>query len=453
MSAPRDPERLVRAFIDEGPTELPDRAVASILSEITRTHQRAMFGPWRTLSMSRPALAAILIVAVVSIGGLALWATRPALPSSASQPTHSPTAMTSPSQILPSASPTFRGSAVGTIAYGRYDAAEAADHLYAVAAAGGVPRQLDSRPSCCLTVSPDGRSIVYGVTVSGSRIQPAARSLTNDTPASLFDSPAGVNLNLAPGAISSKLDLAFSGWDERDETRNGIYLSIGNGGGLIWGNFERLTTNTDGLLDVPLGFSPDGSKLMFLRAAPGAERGDLYVIGLDGSGLRQLNRAPSVVQASALFGAGASWAPDGRRAAFTAFDPGAAGCDATGVFVVDVASSISDAIADPDGCATSARWSPDGTWIAFERATNAPGDHDVWVMHPDGSGPVNVGASIATGVCCAQWSPDSSRLLVQAGDASKADVNLWIVDVDGSHPALLTSVTSLYKWYAWSPEQ
>lgn len=452
MSAPRDPDRLVRAFIDEGPIELSDRAVASILSEIPRTRQRAVSGPWRTLSMSRPALAAMVIVAVVSLGGLALWATRSTLPSTASQPTLLATAIPSPSQTLASASPTASPDAIGTIVFGRYDAAAKADHLYAVPAAGGAARQLDGRSSCCLTLSPDGRTLVYGVVVSGSRIQPASQ-LINQEGVSLFDSPAGVNLDLAPGAISSKLDIAFSGWDERDQTRNGIYLSIANGGGLVWGDFERLTTNTGGLLDVPLGFAPDGSKLLFLRAEPGAERGDLFVIGLDGSNLRQLNRAPSAVQSSALFGSGASWAPDSRRVAFTAFDPKASDCDSIGLFVVDVANPTSDPVTDPDGCATSARWSPNGAWIAFERATNGPGDHDVWVMHPDGSGLVNVGASISTGVCCSQWSPDSSRLLIQGGDASASDVNLWTVSLDGSAHAQLTSEASLYKWYAWSPER
>ena len=32
MTAPRDPDRLIRAFLDEGPTELPDRAYDAVRS-------------------------------------------------------------------------------------------------------------------------------------------------------------------------------------------------------------------------------------------------------------------------------------------------------------------------------------------------------------------------------------------------------------------------------------
>ena len=47
MTAPRDPDRLIRAFIDEGMTELPDRAYDAVRSHIDQTHQRVVIGPWR----------------------------------------------------------------------------------------------------------------------------------------------------------------------------------------------------------------------------------------------------------------------------------------------------------------------------------------------------------------------------------------------------------------------
>lgn len=453
MTAKHDPDRLVGAFLDEGPIELSDRVVESVLGEIHRTRQRAVFGSWRTLSMSRISLAAVMIVVAVSVGGLALWATRPTAPSTAGpQATSSPSPAVSPSQLVAPATPSSGPSTVGTILFGRYDAAAKADHLFAVAASGGAPQQLDTAKSCCLTMSLDGRTIVYGVT-TGGRIVPASKLIAAGSTVSLFDPHAGVNLKLAPGAFSSKNDLAFAGWDARDETRNGIYVSIDNGGGLIWGTFKRLTTNEGPLLDVPLAFSPDGSKLLFVRGAPGSEIGDLYVIGTDEGGFGQLNPPSDAVRRSDLFGAGASWSPDGRRVAFSGFDPLRTDCASTGIFVADVANFKSEAIAHSNGCATSARWSPDGNWIAFDDETNGRGGHDVWLVHPDGTGLVNVTGSLAVGVCCSQWSPDSSRLLIQGGDAAKAEVDLWVVNVDGSSARQLTTEPSLYKWYVWSPAQ
>ena len=447
MTAKRDPDRLVRAFLDEGPIELSDRVVESVLGEIHRTRQRAVFGSWRTLSMSRISLAAVVIVAAVSVAGLALWATRPTAPSvAASPPATSPSPVSSPPQAIHSAAPSSSPQAGGTILYGRGEPGTN-DQLYAVAPDGSAARTIETKGSCCLTVTPSGAGLVYGLTSSGGRVVPASRSLPVGN-VSMFDSPAG--LSLAPRAASARLDIAFDGWDPKDEKRTGIYVSIDNGGGLIWGTLKRLTTSPGQLHDVPLAFSPDGSSLLFQRHHD-SEFGDLYVIHTDGSGLRKLSPASTVVRNDDLFGSGASWSPDGKRVAISGFDRNGTGCDSTGIFVINVADGTSDIIANPNTCATSARWSPDGTWIAFDRATNGSSGHDVWLLHPDGSGLVNVTDSIPVGVCCTQWSPDSSRLLIQGGDAAKAEVDLWTVAVDGSEPLQLTSDPGFYKWYVWIP--
>lgn len=70
MTASRDPERLIRAFLDEGPTDLSDRTYDAVRSHIDRTRQRLVIGPWREPRMSNIArfaiaAAAVLVVAVV----------------------------------------------------------------------------------------------------------------------------------------------------------------------------------------------------------------------------------------------------------------------------------------------------------------------------------------------------------------------------------------------------
>lgn len=450
MTTPRDPDRLVRAFLDEGPTVLPDRAVESLLGEVHRTRQRADLGPWRTLPMFRTPLAAAAVIAVVAIGGLAFWATRPTDPV-IGQPSTAPSAVAPASPTAGAPSPSGPAPAAGTIVYALTDPTAEATYLYAIAPDATGKRKLTETNSCCLTLSPDGRDILYGQNGPDGRITPVTEGIIDGVP-SQWDPPGG--LSLVPGAWSTKLDLAFAGSNDTKPRVHGIYLSVANGGGQIWGELTKLTSAIGGHDDIPLGFSPDGSKLLFLRDnSPNnvGPMGDLFVIGIDGSGLRQLNPSSIKVRNNHLFGAGASWSPDGIRVAFSGFDT-SKGAGSTAVYVVSAAAGAATAITQPeDNFSTSARWSPDGSWIAFDRSTGAAGDHDVWLVHPDGSGLANITSTVDVGVCCSQWSPDSSKVLMQGAVSDSTTVDLWIANADGSGHTQLTAEPGAYMWYAWGP--
>ncbi|TAK00806.1 MAG: hypothetical protein EPO36_07445 [Chloroflexota bacterium] len=71
MTTPRDPDRLIRAYLDEGPGQLPDRTYDAVRSHIDQTRQRVVIGPWREPQMRTflaTALAAVAVVAVVIVG-------------------------------------------------------------------------------------------------------------------------------------------------------------------------------------------------------------------------------------------------------------------------------------------------------------------------------------------------------------------------------------------------
>jgi hypothetical protein len=68
MTAPRDADRLIQAFLSEGETDLPERAFEAVRRDIHRTHQRVVLGPWREPDMSTVARVAIAAAAVVAIG-------------------------------------------------------------------------------------------------------------------------------------------------------------------------------------------------------------------------------------------------------------------------------------------------------------------------------------------------------------------------------------------------
>ena len=48
MTAPRNPDRLIRAFLAEGQDELPDQVYDAVRDRIEQTNQRVVIGPWRT---------------------------------------------------------------------------------------------------------------------------------------------------------------------------------------------------------------------------------------------------------------------------------------------------------------------------------------------------------------------------------------------------------------------
>jgi hypothetical protein len=78
MSATRDPDLLLQAFLDEGPEVLPDRALMAIADDVHRLRQRTIVGPWR-LSTMRTFLASAAVVAIV-IAGVGIFIANRAVP-------------------------------------------------------------------------------------------------------------------------------------------------------------------------------------------------------------------------------------------------------------------------------------------------------------------------------------------------------------------------------------
>jgi hypothetical protein len=100
MTAHRDPDRLIHAFLMEGETELADQAYDAVRARIETTRQRAVIGPWRISAMNRYlkyglAAAAVVVLAVVAFNLL------PGSPA----PGGAPSASAEPSEAAPSAAP------------------------------------------------------------------------------------------------------------------------------------------------------------------------------------------------------------------------------------------------------------------------------------------------------------------------------------------------------------
>lgn len=98
MTAPRDPDVLIRAFLDEGQTDLPDRTFDAVRHHIHQTHQRVVIGPWREPVMSNVARVAIAVAAVVAVAFA--WVNfGPSQDGIGAAPTPTPTVTPSPSPL------------------------------------------------------------------------------------------------------------------------------------------------------------------------------------------------------------------------------------------------------------------------------------------------------------------------------------------------------------------
>ncbi len=107
MNDDRSPERAARSWLEEGPTQAPDRAVEAALLRIETTSQeRDLRVPWRVSTMSTPArLVAAAVIAIVVVGG-GVYALG-SQPSGVGGPTSSPPPAATPAPTpVPTPEPT-----------------------------------------------------------------------------------------------------------------------------------------------------------------------------------------------------------------------------------------------------------------------------------------------------------------------------------------------------------
>jgi Tol biopolymer transport system component len=175
--------------------------------------------------------------------------------------------------------------------------------------------------------------------------------------------------------------LACSGENDSDSGVNGLYtIRSSDGGGLT-----RLTNAGPGLVDIPIDYSPDGTRIAFGRSSQEdhscTKRSALFVINVDGTGLERIT----------------PWG-----------------------------------FCDDDGS-----WSPDGTEIAFEHHGS------MFVVHPNGSELAKIPLAIPGGSGAGDfvWSPDGTKivflLFAHTGPNSYQE-GIAIANADGSNVQQVT---------------
>ena len=185
-------------------------------------------------------------------------------------------------------------------------------------------------------------------------------------------------------------------------------------------------------LTMPLGWSSDGTELLFLREDPSDDAfpydRHLYILHADGT---ETQVTPDPVGSAAI-------SPDGSGVAFAA--------DGGGLYVIDAEGGQPVRIAD---VGESPTFSPDGTQIAYLSESGEAGIEHVWVANADGTDAHEIltDQALDMGMGKLTWSPAGDRLAME--NQQEGHVAIYTFAPDGSDLAKV--ITGGFN-HSWSPD-
>ncbi|MBE5315116.1 MAG: PD40 domain-containing protein [Xanthomonadales bacterium] len=306
--------------------------------------------------------------------------------------------------------------------------------------------------------SPDGQFVVFTslAGTSGSR-QVYRSTLDGNTVVPLTDPDIDSRFNDEPVYLPDGRIVYASGRAATQGPRfNDLYRMDGNGGGGL-----RLTNIVGGKSGLVV--SPDGSRVLFINrpdpvglTVPPA----LYLARTDGSGVVALYEDPA---ADRVFVNNARFSPDGSRVAFQlCFSSGGDCTNATRVVDLDGGNAVTYGSATdnvPFGAFGRPDVDGDGVIDGADSCPAVPNGYriavelaplDVWTMNYDGSQQVRLTTSSAADV---QPRFDATgRHIIFSSSRAANDFEIYRMNADGSGVVRLTSVAGADEEPAFSPD-
>ncbi len=185
--------------------------------------------------------------------------------------------------------------------------------------------------------------------------------------------------------------VACEGYGADDPELNGMYtIRVSDGG-----DPQRITSNPGGS-DISGSYSPDGKQIVFIRSQDEEPPNGVFVVNVDGTGLRQLTPPGMVLDDS---GFGGRFSPSGDQILFVART---AEENHKAIWIVDaeggtpaqlpITPACGGPLSDGEFGCYSPSWSPDGEQIVFTRndAANDDSGESIYIVNADGSGLVQV---------------------------------------------------------------
>jgi TolB protein len=182
-------------------------------------------------------------------------------------------------------------------------------------------------------------------------------------------------------------------------------IKVRNADGTGW---RQLTSYRD--LGINPTWSPDARKIAFVHdpggdpEGGGMPDGEIYVMNSDGTNKTRLTNNQVLDETPA-------WSPDGSKIAFVRTIPGENGDVGAAIYLMNPAGTDERQVTNgTEGFDQTPQWSPNGRKLVFVRYLTAGGTA-VCTVNPDGTAL----RTVAVDEYVAEWSPNSKRILLADG--------------------------------------
>jgi Tol biopolymer transport system component len=242
---------------------------------------------------------------------------------------------------------------------------------------------------------------------------------------------SGPGPNISPAWSPDGQRLVFRAADAQVFEASDIWLMNADGS-------QQTNLTNDQQSNWGATWAPDGKHILFNSVREGGGMPHLYLMNLDGSGLRRL--CPH----SSLWEEYPDWSPDGTKIAFMSN----VGFSAWVIYVMNADCSGLRQVTNGPGEDSTPRWSPDGKKIAF--TSDRTGQAEVYLMNGDGSQQTRLTTSPKdTSFNGPDWSPDGAKLLYLHSLANGGEI--WVMNADGSAQTKLMDAYGFGDSPVWQP--